>query len=174
MRHKKSICVSLSLWISFIILFCGCAATDVYKQTFNQRESANTKTYPVSFEPCFKAVTAALLTQNFTIVKENKDIGKITATRYFQKGSRKITLNLETRLTKESEDTTSVYVNAWQEIERLYKKGQAANLWLIFISIPIGQGAEAQWVKEREETIEDKNFFRNFFSILDKEIEAKR
>jgi hypothetical protein len=77
-------------------------------------------------------------------------------------------------LTKESEDTTSVYVNAWQEIERLYKKGQAANLWLIFISIPIGQGAEAQWVKEREETIEDKNFFRNFFSILDKEIEAKR
>ena len=61
-----------------------------------------------------------------------------------------------------------LYVNAIQTTRRLYVKKE---YWkFLIIPTPFTKSKEAEVVKEEEKTIEDKDFYRNFFEAVEEEL----
>jgi len=153
----------------FIFLLSGCATFNPSKEVFNEKTNINSKTYNTSIDTCYKAVKQVILKRNFNISYEDKELNRIQAERFFQKRKKTIILVLAANLQPLEENQTTVYLNAIQTTEKVYKRSHR-RFFLWIIPLPGGGGVEAERVKEGEQTIEDKEFYQQFFREIEEEI----
>lgn len=153
----------------FIFFLSGCTTFNPSKEVFKQKPDINSKTYDISIDTCWKAVKQVILKKNFNISYEDEDLKRIQAERFFQKRKRTIAVILAANLQPLEENQTTVYLNAIQTTEKLYKRSHR-RFFLWIIPLPGGGGEEAERIKEGEKTIADKKFYEGFFEEIEKEI----
>jgi len=152
-------------------LIDGCASAPVYKEVFKEKVNYNKREFNVSSEILYQAVVKAICSKSFIIENEDKERGFILAKRYFQKGKRNIILALQAKIVTEGEEYTNLYLNAVETTERLYVADRT-RFFLFIIPLPGGGGKEATKIKEGEKIVEDKEFYQNFFSLIEEEIKS--
>ncbi len=149
-----------------VLLFSGCAATKAYQDVMNEEAiKYNMRTFLTSKEIVTLALTKAILAKKFVIESEDKDAGIFVASRYFNKGKRNVVLALQTKIIKESENTTTVYLNAIETTERNYITDKT-RFFMWVVPLPGGGGKEATKIKESEEVIEDEKFYNSLFELV--------
>ncbi len=156
-------------WIYFtlLLLLVGCGGSDYYKQAF-RGGSPNMKAFAYPPDKTWKAVIRATLAHNFTIEEEDGANMSLQASKCYQKGDRMIHLLLAVRVQGLQGGGSVLYVNAIQTTRRLYVKKE---YWkFLIIPTPFTKSKEAEVVKEEEKTIEDKDFYRNFFEAVEEEL----
>lgn len=159
------------LFLVTCFFIAGCATVPVHKEIFREGPTYNQKEFSVSKDILYQAVIKVVCSKNFIIKEENKEKGFILAKRPFQKGKRTIVLALQAKITADEENRSALYLNALQTTERFFVADRTRFfLWLI--PLPGGGGKEASKVKEREKTIEDKEFYQNFFSAVEEGIKT--
>lgn len=157
------------LLLSALTFLSGCA-TPVYKEVFREKVSYNSKEFAVPRETLYQAVSRALCAKNFIIDKEEPDKGFIVAKHSFQRGKKTIILIIQAKMDSNGPDKTMLYLSALQTTERYYVADRTRFL-LFFIPLPGGGGKEASQVKEGEEIVKDKTFYRNCFEAVDTELQ---
>ena len=151
------------------LLMVGCTGPSAYERVFNDKQSINARTYPVDSKICWLAVNRATLGLRFAVDQQDQEKGSLQASRYFQEGKRTTTVVLHVNLEPEGEHKTTVYANAVEMSERVFTRSHT-RFFLAVIPLPGGGGLEANRVKERERTVNDKRFYENFFAAIDKEL----
>jgi hypothetical protein len=150
-----------------LLILSGCSTPAVYKEVFNGIPAYNQKYFTVSADKLYPAAIKAICSQNFTIA--NADAAKqiITAKRVFYKGSRNITIALQTNIISNGENSSVLFFNATQATERVFVADRT-RFFLWIIPLPGGGGKEATRVREEEKVIDDKEFYKNFFAAVEK------
>lgn len=156
----------ISLIISFLI--CGCA-TPVYKEALKQPPTLNKKDFSVSGDILFKAAVRVICSRGFMLEKENKDEGFILGKKYFKRGNKNIILALQAKIISDQKDKSALYLSAVETTENLYVADRTRYL-LFIIPLPGGGGREATVIKEGEKMVEDRQFYKSLFSLIEKEI----
>jgi len=159
---------NISLIILSIFLLSACGGTAVYKDVFKTEKRPNVRTFNASVDDCWLAVSRAVLSQNFKLEKEDTQTKFLQASKYFQEGKKTITLTFTARVKPAQPGRCTVYANAVQTVERLHVKKDY--FWLLIIPTPIVTSSEATTVKEEEETVEDKNFYKRLFDSIGREV----
>ena len=158
--------IALFLFTSFLIVGC---ATPAYKEVFREESTYNQKEFSVSKDILYKAIIKAICSRNFIIEKEEEGKGFILAKRYFQRGKRNIILALQVKIIPDQENKSTVYLSALETTEKLYIADRT-RFFLFIIPLPGGGGKEASQIKEGEKIIKDKQFYQDFFSVIEDEI----
>lgn len=150
-----------------IIFFLNaCAAPSAYRQVFKDTTTYNSKEFNVSKDALHSAVVKSFLEKKFIISSEDEEKGNILSERAFQKRKRSFTVVVQGKITTCSEGRSKLYLNAKETVERLYVSDRTRFfLWLI--PLPGGGGKQASKVIEREKLIEDEQFYKNFFTIVE-------
>lgn len=159
----------ISAVLLFAITLVGCAGPSVHKEIFRETPSYNSKEFPISKDILYEAAIRAICAKNFIIEKENKENGFVLAKRSFQKGKRTIVLVIQAKIISKEENKALLYLNALQTTERFFVADRT-RFFLFLIPLPGGGGKEASTIKEGEKIIEDREFYQNFFSAIEKEI----
>ncbi|MFA5119394.1 MAG: DUF2242 domain-containing protein [Candidatus Omnitrophota bacterium] len=159
-----------SIIISLICLFTftGCA-TPVYREVFNEKESYNSREFSVPANILYQATSRAVCAKNFIIEKEDVDKGFILAKRSFQRGKRSIVLVVQAKMDTSCNDKTMLYLSALQTTE-MYYVSDHTRFFLFIVPLPGGGGKNASQVKEGEKVIDDKEFYKNFFAEIQREV----
>ena len=153
--------------VSFLI--SGCSTASIYKEILKEKPSYNMREFPISEDILYRATIRTIYSKNFIIEKEDEEKGLILAKRVFQRGRRTIDLMLQARITSIESDKSTLYLNAIQTTLRTCIIDRTRFfLWLI--PLPGGGGKQATEIQEDSRTIEDRRFFENFFSLIEKEI----
>jgi hypothetical protein len=163
--RKEHILKKTVLFLIACFLITGCA-TPKYREIFIEKPTFNAKDYTVSKEKLFKAVMKVFYSKNFFVEKEDLEQGFILAKRPFQKRKRTTILALQAKITPIQKDTVTLYLNAIETTERLYVVDRT-RFFMFIVPLPGGGGKEASRVKEGEKIIEDKKFYKSFFSTVD-------
>ncbi len=156
--------------ILFVFLLNACAAPSAYRQVFKDTTTYNSKEFNVSKDVLYTAVIKSFLEKKFIISSEDEDKGNILSERAFQKRKRSFTVVVQGKITPSSEGRSKLYLNAKETVERLYVSDRTRFfLWLI--PLPGGGGKQASKVVEREKIIDDELFYKNFFTIVENNLE---
>ena len=157
-------------FLIFILFLCAGCATAAYKEVFRDAPAYNRKEFSVDKEILYKATLRAIIAKNFMVEKEDKENSFILAKRSFHQGKRTTVLLLQAKLVSDDENKTTLYLNALQTTERVYVADRT-RFFLWIIPLPGGGGKEGSNIKEKEEVIEDKEFYRKFFAVIDEELQ---
>ncbi|MFA6217688.1 MAG: DUF2242 domain-containing protein [Candidatus Omnitrophota bacterium] len=159
-----------SIVISLICLFTftGCA-TPVYREVFNEKESYNSKEFSVPANILYQATSRAICAKNFIIEKEDAVKGFILAKRSFQRGKRSVVLVVQAKMDSSCNDKTTLYLSALQTTEMFYVSDHT-RFFLFLVPLPGGGGKNASQVKEGEKVIDDKEFYKSFFTEIQREV----
>jgi len=155
-------------FLTCLITITGCA-TPVYREVFQEKTSYNSKEFNVSVNTLYQASTRAICAKNFIIEKEDAGKGSILAKRSFQRGKRSIVLVLQAKMDSVGNDKTTLYLNALQTTEVNYVSDHT-RFFLFLVPLPGGGGKSASQIKEGEKVIEDKKFYQDFFTEIQKEV----
>ena len=155
--------------ISTLVIISGCA-TPAYKEVFKEKQSYNSREFSVTKDVLYQAMTRALCAKNFIIDKEDPDNGFILAKRSFQRGKRTIALIVQAKLDSIIPDKTTLYLSGL-ETKEVYYVADRTRFFLFIIPLPGGGGKEASHIKEGEKIIQDKEFYNNFFSTVESEMQ---
>lgn len=151
-----------------IFLFSGCAGAPVYKSVFKEKGGYNQREFSDSKEKLYLATMKTICSKNFIIEKESEGKDFILAKRSFQKGKKTTVLVLQAKIVSDSDNASTLYLNALQIAERSYVADRT-RFFLFIIPLPGGGGKEATQVKEEEKAIEDEEFYRNFFAEVEQQ-----
>lgn len=151
-----------------IIALGGCAGP-AYKEVFLEKDSYNSKEFPVSKSVLYQATSRTLCSKNFNIDKEDPEKGFLLAKRSFQRGKRTIALIVQAKMEPCIQGSTMLYLNAI-ETKEVYFVADRTRFLLFIIPLPGGGGKEGSQIKEGERVIEDKEFYKNFFEAITQEI----
>ena len=154
--------------ISGLVVTAGCA-TPTYKEVFEEKQSYNCQEFSVPKNILYQATTRAFCAKNFILDKDDAEKGFILAKRSFQRGKRTIALILQAKLDSISPDKTTLYLNAL-ETREVYYVADRTRFFLFLIPLPGGGGKEGSQIKEGEKVIQDKEFYKNFFDAIQREI----
>jgi len=162
--------VRSSIIVSLICLFTftGCA-TPVYREVFNEKESYNSKEFSVPANILYQATSRAICSKNFIIEKEDAEKGFILAKRSFQRGKRSIVLVVQAKMDTSCTDKTMLYLSALQTTEMFYVSDHT-RFFLFLVPLPGGGGKNASQIKEGEKVIDDKEFYKSFFTEIQREV----
>jgi hypothetical protein len=136
---------------------------------FNEKESYNSKEFSVPANILYQAASRAICAKNFIIEKEDIDKGFILAKRSFQRGKRSIVLVVQAKMDTSCNDKTMLYLSALQTTE-MYYVSDHTRFFLFLVPLPGGGGKNASQVKEGEKVIDDKEFYKNFFAEIQREV----
>ena len=151
-----------------IFLIAGCA-TPAYKQVFNEKPISNSKEFSVSQDKLFQATINALCARNFIIENEDKEKGFILGKRSFQHGKKTTVLLVQGKITQGNENKSTLYLNALETTDVAYIADRT-RFFMFIIPLPGGGGKEANSIKQEEKTIQDEEFYSNFFKAIEAEI----
>ncbi len=153
----------------FILLFlCSCSSTKhTYKQIADDRDTYTTRSYHCSLSDLHKAVTQVLLTKKFIIENEDVTIGTLNASRFFSKGYQTIAVVVQSKILSKNDKEQHLFLNAIQTTERNYVADRTRFL-LFLIPLPGGGGKEVTKSKESEFVINDKSFYDDLFTNIEK------
>jgi len=149
-------------------LLAGCA-TPVYKEVMRKESPYNVRSYPVSAEALYQATIKAVCSKGFILEREDKADGFILGKRYFQRGKKNIVLALQAKIVPPGETASSIYLSAVETTENLYVADRT-RFFLFLIPLPGGGGKQATTIKEGERMVEDKRFYKEFFSLIEQEL----
>lgn len=161
---RKFVCL-----LCLIFFLSGCATFSPSEEIFKGKTNINSGTYDAPINACFDVLKQVVLKKNFSLAYEDKEVKRLQATRYFQKGKRSIVIVLNANLQSLGENKTAVYLNAIQTTEKLYARGHT-RFFLGLIPLPGGGGETAERLKEGEITVEEKKFYEGFFKEIGQEI----
>lgn len=161
---RKFACV-----LFFVFFLSGCATFSPSEEVFKEKANINSRTYDAPVNACFDTLKQVVLKKNFSLASEDKEVKRLQATRYFQKGRRSIVIVLNVNLQSPGENKTTVYLNAVQTTEKLYSQSHT-RFFLGLIPLPGGGGESAERLKEGEITVEDQKFYEGFFDEIRDEI----
>lgn len=151
-----------------LIVITGCA-TPTYKEVFQEKQSYNSREFSVSKNILYQATNRAICGKNFILDKEDAEKGFILARRSFQRGKRTIALIMQAKMDSISPDKTTLYLNAL-ETKEVYYVADRTRFFLFLIPLPGGGGKEGSQIKEGEKVIQDKEFYKNFFDTIQREV----
>ncbi|MFH1640997.1 MAG: DUF2242 domain-containing protein [Candidatus Omnitrophota bacterium] len=163
---KRLICL-----LVMAISMSGCA-TPVYKQVFNNEPIGNSKEFSVSQDKLYQATIKALCARNFFIENEDKEKGFILGKRFFQKGKKTIVLLVQGKIAPSNENQSTLYLNAVETTEVAYVSDHT-RFFMFILPLPGGGGKQATTVKQGEKTIQDKEFYSDFFKAIEEEIKKE-
>lgn len=158
------------LFFSFFVN--GCGGNPAYRSVFREKAAYNSKKFPVSKDILFNAVLKAVYSKQFIVDKEELESGFILAKRVFQKGKKTTVLLIQAKITSDSEQKSALFINAIQTTERLFIADRT-RFFMFIIPLPGGGGKEAKKITEEERQIEDRKFYNDFFSCVEKEVNLK-
>ena len=151
------------------LLLTSCSTARTYKEVCEEKPIHNSKEFPVSVDTLYQGTVSAICSKNFIIEKEDGDEGLILGKRSFQKGKKTITVTLQAKISSDEEDESILYLNALQTTHISYIADRT-RFFLWIIPLPGGGGREASEFKQEERTIEDAQFYQDFFSIIENKI----
>ena len=135
-------------------------------------DSANTYSRNFNHSPAqaCEAARRALLSQGFVVDRAETDV--VEAHKYFQQDEshEEVEFRAVCMPQTRGEQQTVVFVNAVQDRYALRKSNTNASLGvsaLGSLSLPIGSSDDSL-VKVASETLQDPNFYKRFFSVLDR------
>jgi len=159
--------IFLALLIPFL---CGCASTKyTYRQIEEDKDPFTSRAFQCSMPVLHKAVTEVLLTKKFAIDHEDAAAGTLTGSRYFTHGYQKIVVVVQSKILSKNDKEQKLFLNGIQTTERNYVADRTRFL-LFIIPLPGGGGKEVTQSKESEFFINDKKFYDDLFSDIQKAI----
>lgn len=154
-----------------LILFVGCSPTrNIYREVMKDEEPNNTRIYQTSVKDLHKAVARTLLAKKFVIDNEDPEAGTLTASRFFSKSYQNVVVAVQSKIMSKGEKEQQLFLNAVQTTERNYVADKT-RYFLFVVPLPGGGGKEVTKSKESELVIEDKVFYEELFSQIEKNIE---
>ncbi|MCK5580193.1 MAG: DUF2242 domain-containing protein [Candidatus Omnitrophica bacterium] len=161
--------------IIFLLLmsfsFVGCGTTKMYSEVFKEDTSYNSREYQVASPDLFNIILKTFYSKGFIVDSEDKENGMIVAKKIFQKGKRNIVVALQAKIILDGEIGSSVFLNAVQTTEKLYVADRT-RFFMFLIPLPGGGGKQATKVQEGEIIINDKDFYSEFFALIEAKIAA--
>lgn len=160
----------IALWV-ILLVAGGCATSAAYKEVFKAKPVYSSKEFSVPSDILFKATVKAICSKNFLVEKEDKENSFILANKFFQRGRKMNVLALQAKIVPEAERVSTLYLTAVETTERVYVADRT-RFFLFIVPLPGGGGKEATKVKEGEHIVNDRNFYKKFFLLIEKEIES--
>ena len=161
------------LLLLIVFLISGCAGTKyTYRQIEDDKDSFTSREFQCSLSVLHKAVEQVLLTKKFTIDHEDAVVGTLTGSRYFTHGYQTIVVVVQSKILSKSDNQQELFLNGVQTTERNYVADRTRFL-LFIIPLPGGGGKEVTKSKEAEFFINDKQFYDDLFSEINKVIITK-
>ena len=156
-------------------LLGGCAmggGTKPAQSAYEAFDSSNTYSRSLDHSPAqaCEAVRRALLSQGFVVGRAEADV--VEARKYFQQeeSHEQVEFRAVCMPQLRGEQQTVVFVNAVQDRYALRKSNTNASVGvsaLGSLSLPIGS-TDDSLVKVASETLQDPNFYKRFFAVLDR------
>lgn len=153
----------------------GCAmggSTKPAQSAYEAFDSSNTYSRSLDHSPAqaCEAVRRALLSQGFVVGRAEVDV--VEARKYFQQeeSHEQVEFRAVCMPQLRGEQQTVVFVNAVQDRYALRKSNTNASVGvsaLGSLSLPIGS-TDDSLVKVASETLQDPNFYKRFFAVLDR------
>ena len=153
----------------------GCSMGGGTKSTptaYEAFDSSNTYSRSLDHSPgqACEAARRALLSQGFVVGRAESDV--VEARKYFQRedSHEQVEFRAVCMPQTRGDQQTVVFVNAVQDRYALRKSNTNASLGvsaLGSLSLPIGS-TEDSLVKVASETLQDPNFYKRFFAVLDR------
>mgnify|MGYP001186460272 CR=1 FL=1 len=160
--------------LALLALLTGCAMGRGVpeRSAFETFESANTYSRSFDHSPAqtCEAARRALLSQGFVVGRAEADV--VEARKYFQRDDNHEQVEFRAVCMPQlrGEQQTVVFVNAVQDRYVLRRSNTSASLGvsaLGSVSLPIGS-IEDSLVKVASETLQDSNFYKRFFAVLER------
>ena len=160
--------------LALLALLTGCAMGRGVpeRSAFETFESANTYSRSFDHSPAqtCEAARRALLSQGFVVGRAEADV--VEARKYFQAedNHEQVEFRAVCMPQLRGEQQTVVFVNAVQDRYVLRRSNTSASLGvsaLGSVSLPIGS-IEDSLVKVASETLQDSNFYKRFFNVLER------
>lgn len=153
----------------------GCAmggSTKPAQSAYEAFDSSNTYSRSLDHSPAqaCEAVRRALLSQGFVVGRADADV--VEARKYFQQeeSHEQVEFRAVCMPQIRGDQQTVVFVNAVQDRYALRKSNTSASVGvsaLGSLSLPIGSSDDSL-VKVASETLQDPNFYKRFFAVLDR------
>ncbi len=154
----------------------GCSVGDAMKKdvpsAYEAFDSSNTYSRSFDHSPsqACEAARRALLSQGFVVGRAEADV--VEARKYFQQSEshEQVEFRAVCMPQTRGDQQTLVFVNAVQDRYALRKSNTNASLGvsaLGSLSLPIGSSDDSL-VKVASETLQDPNFYKRFFSVLER------
>lgn len=160
------------LALPLLLAGCGFHRNVPDRSAFETFESANTYSRSFDHSPAqtCEAARRALLSQGFVVGRAEADI--VEARKYFQhdESHEQVDFRAVCMPQLRGEQQTVVFVNAVQDRYTLRRNNTSASLGvsaLGSVSLPIGS-TEDSLVKVASETLQDSNFYKRFFGVLER------
>ena len=153
----------------------GCSmggSTKPSQSAYEAFDSSNTYSRSLDHSPAqaCEAVRRALLSQGFVVGRADADV--VEARKYFQQeeSHEQVEFRAVCMPQIRGDQQTVVFVNAVQDRYALRKSNTSASVGvsaLGSLSLPIGSSDDSL-VKVASETLQDPNFYKRFFAVLDR------
>jgi hypothetical protein len=160
------------LALFFVVAVAGCSPTRyVYKEIASDKDTYNVRTFDVTAPDLQKAVMEMLLSKKFVIDHEDAATGLITAKRFFSKSYQTVAVVVQSKIVTKAEKSQELYLNGVQTTERNYVADRT-RFFLWIVPLPGGGGKEVTKSKESEIIIDDKSFYEDLFTAVQKALPA--
>ena len=110
-----------------------------------------------------------LLSKKFVVDHEDQASGLITAKRVFSKSYQNVAVVVQTKIISQGDKEQELYLNGVQTTERNYVADRT-RFFLFIVPLPGGGGKEVTKAKESEIIIDDKDFYKDLFDAVQKEL----
>jgi hypothetical protein len=166
---------TLLLLLPLAVMLGGCAiggSTKPERSVYEAFDSSNTYSRSFDHSPAqtCEAARRALLSQGFVVGRAEADV--VEARKYFQQDDshEQVEFRAVCMPQTRGDQQTMVFVNAVQDRYALRKSNTNASVGvsaLGSLSLPIGS-TDDSLVKVASETLQDPNFYKRFFSVLER------
>ena len=158
----------LALFLFVALCSGGCSSTKyTYRQIEDDKDSFTSRVYQCSLPALHRAVLQVLLTKKFSIDHEDAATGTVTGSRYFTHGYQKIVVVVQCKILPRNDHEQQLFLNGVQTTARNYVADRTRFL-LFIVPLPGGGGKEVTESKESEFVINDKPFYDDLFSDIQK------
>jgi len=146
----------------------GCAShkVDIAQQSISA-QAPFSRTFQGSGDTVCWGVKRALLSQGYMLDRPN-DSGVLTGTRDFQPDPKlNVSYHLQTTCADNRDGTSIVFVTASREESKLQKMKQSTSVGVGPATLTMPSGSAEVLGVVRRETIQDPDFYKRFFALID-------
>jgi hypothetical protein len=161
-------CVALLAALASVTALVGCASHkhDVASDAISVKAPFS-ETYSGSADTVCWSVKRALLSQGY-MLDRTADSGVLTGTREFQPEPKlNVTIHLQTSCADNRDGTSIVFVTASREESKLQKMKQSTSVGVGPATLTMPSGSAEVLGVVRRETIQDPDFYKRFFALID-------
>jgi len=169
-----AVCRCIPLFtVATVVIGCASGRHDVAKDNFSAAAPFS-RTIAGSNDAVCWSVKRALLSQGYMVDRPNES-GVLTGTRDYQSEPKvNVSVRLQTTCADNRDGTSIVFVTASREESRLQKMKQTSSAGIGPATITMPSGSAKVLGVVRRETIQDRNFYTAFFTLVEQFLAEER